>query len=185
MPEISLNIHDVTENSTRAGADHITIEVRSDSSADTLTVVIADNGCGMDKEQLERVIDPFFTTRTTRRIGLGVPFFKLAAELSGGSFHIDSVKGEGTTVTAVFGLTNVDRMPLGDITGTIHTLILMHEDVRFTFRFAYDDREFELDTAELREILGDDISFKEAEVSAYISEYLSENISEVLDGRII
>ena len=185
MPEISLNILDVAENSVRAEADHITIDVSADSAADRLTVLIIDDGFGMDKEQVAHVIDPFFTTRTTRKVGLGVPFFKLAAELSGGSFEIDSVKGEGTTVRAVFGLTNVDRMPLGDISGTIKTLIMMHEDIRFTFRFGYDGNAFELDTAELREILGDDISFQEPEVSAYISEYLEGNIAEVLDGKTI
>ncbi|MCR5161369.1 MAG: ATP-binding protein [Lachnospiraceae bacterium] len=185
MPEISLNILDVAENSVRAGADHITIDISADTAADQLTVQIIDNGCGMDAEQVAHVIDPFYTTRTTRRVGLGVPFFKLAAELSGGNFGIDSVKGEGTTVKAVFGLSNVDRMPLGDIGGTMLTLITMHEEIRFTYRFEYDGSGFDLDTAELREVLGDDISFKEAEVSAYISEYLSENTAEILNGRTI
>ncbi len=184
MPEISLNILDVAENSTRAGASLVTITVEADTAADTLTIVIADDGCGMTPEQVSRVTDPFFTTRTTRKVGLGVPFFKLAAELSGGSFSIDSTVGKGTTVTAVFGLSNVDRMPLGDMTSTMHSLITMHEDTDFLYRYTYDGDSFELSTAEFREILGD-VSFREPEISQYIREYLRENETEVTRGRNI
>lgn len=184
MPEISLNILDVAENSTRAGASCVTITVEADTSADTLTIVIADDGCGMTPEQVSQVTDPFFTTRTTRKVGLGVPFFKLAAELSGGSFGIVSEKGQGTTVTAVFGLSNVDRMPLGDMTSTMHSLITMHEDTDFLYRYTYDGDSFELSTSEMREILGG-VSFKEPEISQYIRDYLRENETEVTRGRSI
>ena len=154
MPEISLNILDVAENSTRAQASRVEISVEVDTEADTLTITIADDGCGMTPEQVEQVTDPFFTTRTTRKVGLGVSFFKLAAELSGGTFQIASVPDEGTTVKAVFGLSSVDRMPLGDMTSTMHTLITMHEDTDFLYRFQIDEDAFTLDTAEMREILG-------------------------------
>ena len=184
MPEISLNILDIAENSTRAQATLITISAEADSKADTLTVVIGDNGCGMTPEQVEQVTDPFFTTRKTRRVGLGVPFFKLAAELSGGSFSISSEVGKGTVVTAVFGLSHMDRMPLGDMPSTILTLVTMHEDTDFVYTYRYDDDSFVLDTAQMREILGG-ISFKEPEVSAYILEYLKENTAEVTGGRPI
>ena len=103
MPEIALNILDIAENSVRAGASLIEITVSVQSQEDTLTVVITDNGCGMTQEEKEMVQDPFYTTRTTRKVGLGVPFFKQAAESTGGSFRIDSEKGKGTAVTAVFG----------------------------------------------------------------------------------
>ncbi len=175
---------DVAENSTRAQATVVAISVKADTAADILTVVIEDNGCGMTKEQVESVTDPFFTTRKTRRVGLGVPFFKLAAELSGGSFKIESEPGKGTTVTAVFGLSNVDRMPLGDMPSTIHTLVTMHEDTDFVYTFSVDDRSFELDTAQMREILGD-VSFAVPEISAYIRDYLIENEKEVLNGITI
>ncbi len=184
MPEISLNVLDVAENSTRAGASLVTITVEADTAADTLTIVIADDGCGMTSEQVSRVTDPFFTTRTTRKVGLGVPFFKMAAELSGGSFSIESQVGKGTTVTAVFGLSNVDRMPLGDMTSTMHSLITMHEDTDFLYRYTYDGDSFELSTAEMREILGD-VSFREPEVSGYIREFLKENEADVTKGRSI
>ena len=103
MPEISLNVLDVAENSTRAEASLVIITVKADTASDELTIVIKDDGCGMTPEMVKNVTDPFFTTRKTRRVGLGVPFFKLAAEMSGGRFSIESEVGVGTTVTAVFG----------------------------------------------------------------------------------
>ena len=184
MPEISLNVLDVAENSTRAGAKHVAILVEADSAKDTLTIVIDDDGCGMTPEQVQHVTDPFFTTRKTRRVGLGVPFFKLAAEMSGGRFSIVSEPGKGTTVTAVFGLAHVDRMPLGDMTSTMHSLITMHEDTDFLYRYTYDGDSFELSTAEMKEILGD-VSFNEPEISQYIREFLRENEAEVTKGRSI
>ncbi|MBR7082096.1 MAG: ATP-binding protein, partial [Oscillospiraceae bacterium] len=133
--------------------------------------------CGMTPEQASRVTDPFFTTRTTRKIGLGVPFFKMAAESSGGSFDIVSEKGAGTTVTAVFGLTNIDRMPLGDISSTIRNLIVYHPESDFYYRYSVDGRSFYLDTREMRDILGD-IPFDAPEVFSYIDDYLRENKRE-------
>lgn len=185
MPEISLNILDVAENSVRAGADLIRITVSVKPEDDTLTVVIADDGCGMTKEQERQVTDPFYTTRTTRRVGLGVPFFKQAAEGTGGSFRIESEKGKGTTVTAVFGLSHIDRMPLGDISSTIHTLIVFNEKIDFVYTYRYDDRSFTLDTREMRAILGTDVSFAGPEVSAFIREYLETNKAETDGGADI
>ena len=178
MPEISLNILDVAENSVRAGADLIRITVSAKPEDDTLTVVIADDGCGMSKEQERQVTDPFYTTRTTRKVGLGVPFFKQAAEGTGGSFRIESEKGKGTTVTAVFGLSHIDRMPLGDISSTIHTLIVFNEKIDFVYTYEYGGRSFTLDTREMREILGTDVSFAGPEVSSFIREYLETNKAE-------
>ena len=131
MPEISLNVLDVAENSTRAKASLVEISVAADTKADTLVIKIKDDGCGMTAEQLAHVEDPFFTTRTTRKVGLGVPFFKMAALAAGGDFSIESKPGAGTCVTAVFGLSHIDRMPLGDMTSTIHTLIIFHKDMDF------------------------------------------------------
>ncbi|MDO4268863.1 MAG: ATP-binding protein [Eubacteriales bacterium] len=183
MPEISLNILDVAENSTRAGAALVEITVDADFKADRLTVIIRDDGCGMDPEQVSRVTDPFFTSRTTRKVGLGVPFFKYAAESTGGSFSIESRVGAGTTVTAVFVLSHIDRMPLGDITGTIHTLVIYHPETDFLYRYRYNGASFELDTRQFREILGD-IPFDTPEISAYIKDYLTENKLET-DGGVL
>ena len=146
MTEISLNILDVAENSTKAGAALVTITVDADFEADQLTVSIEDNGCGMTPEQVERVTDPFFTSRTTRKVGLGVPFFKYAAESTGGSFQIESTIGVGTTVTATFTLSHIDRMPLGDINSTIHTLVVYHPDTDFVYHYRYNGKSFTMDT---------------------------------------
>lgn len=185
MPEISLNILDVAENSVRAEASLVEITVSVQPEEDTLTVVIRDDGCGMTKEQAARVQDPFFTTRTTRKVGLGVPFFKQAAESTGGSFRIDSEKGKGTTVKAVFGLSHIDRMPLGDISATVQTLIVFNEHIDFRYTYEYDAKSFVLDTREMREMLGEGISFSESEVSAFIKDYLETNKEETDGGADI
>lgn len=181
MTEISLNILDVAENSTKAGATLVTITVDADFGADQLTVTIEDNGCGMTPEQVERVTDPFFTSRTTRKVGLGVPFFKYAAESTGGSFRIDSTTGVGTTVTATFTLSHIDRMPLGDINTTIHTLVVYHPETDFVYSYRYNDKSFTMDTREFKSILGD-ISFDTPEISSYILEFLNENKLETDGG---
>lgn len=182
MPELSLNILDVAENSVRAKATLTEIFVRADTEADTLTVVIRDNGCGMTKEQVSQAMDPFYTTRTTRKVGLGIPFFRQACEMTGGSFQIVSEKGKGTEVTAVFGLSHIDRMPLGEISATIHTLVLFHEEMDLVYTYQYNDKSFTLDTRQIREVLGQEISFSEKEVSDYIKAYLEEGKLETDGG---
>ncbi len=184
MTEISLNILDVAENSTKAGASLVEIGVDISNPSDSLTVTIRDNGCGMDEEQVARVTDPFYTTRTTRKVGLGVPFFKQAAEATGGSFSISSEPGVGTVVEAVFVLSSIDRMPLGDICTTIQNLVVYHPDTDFLYTYRFDGASFTLDTREFREILGD-IPFDSPEVSSYIMDYLRENTQEVDGGAVI
>ena len=181
MTEISLNILDIAENSIRAQASLITISVRVDTQADKLDVTIEDNGCGMTPEQVEHVEDPFYTTRSTRKVGLGVPFFKMAALSAGGDFSIWSEPSKGTIVYAQFGLSNIDRMPLGDISGTIHTLIVFNQNIDFVYNYQYDDKSFTLDTREFRQILGD-VPFDTPEVSQYILDYLKENRQDTDGG---
>jgi len=183
MTEISLNVLDVANNSIRANASLIEITVCVNSKLDVLTVTITDNGCGMTQEQISHVEDPFFTTRTTRKVGLGVPFFKFAALSTGGSFQISSEPGIGTKVVAVFGLSHIDRMPLGDMCSTIRTLITMNTQIDFLYIYEFNGNRFQLDTREFREILGD-VPFQVPEVSAYIKEYLEENQKEVDGGCI-
>lgn len=184
LPEISLHILDVAENSVRAGATLVRIEVLADTAENTLSVTIADNGCGMSEEQLAKVEDPFFTTRNTRKVGLGIPFFKQAAEGTGGSFSIRSKEGEGTVTEAVFVLDSIDRMPLGDMTATIHTLVTCHEEMDLYYRYARDGRAFTLDTREMREILGN-VPLSSPEVSRFLKEYLDENRREVDSGSAL
>ena len=184
MTEISLNVLDVAENSTRAGASLVEITLAADTAADTLTLIIKDNGCGMTPEQVAHVEDPFFTTRTTRKVGLGVPFLKQAAESTGGSFRIVSEPGVGTTDTAVFGLSHIDRMPVGDISTTIQNLIIYHPDTDFVYTYRCDDNEFVLDTREFREVLGG-VPLDTPDVAQYIKEYLVENKQETDSGKLV
>ena len=183
MTELSLNVLDVAENSTHAGAKLVEISVITEPSLDRITIIIKDDGCGMSKEKLESVTDPFFTTRKTRKVGLGVPFFKEAAESTGGSFRIESEPGVGTVVTAVFGYSHIDRMPLGDMVSTIQTLIICHSEIDFIYRYQYGDKNFTLDTREFREVLGD-VPLSAPEVSSYIKDYLTENTRETDGGAI-
>jgi anti-sigma regulatory factor (Ser/Thr protein kinase) len=184
MPEIALNVLDIAQNSVRAKASLIQITVDVSQPDDTLTITIEDDGCGMTQEQVAHVEDPFFTTRTTRKIGLGVPFFKMAAISTGGSFSIDSEPGRGTVVTAVFGLSHIDRMPLGDINGTIHTLITFNTQIDFVYIYRFNDQSFTLDTREFKNIL-DGVPLDVPEVSQYIREFLNENKQETDGGTFI
>lgn len=182
MTEISLNVLDVVQNSIRAKASLIQITAVINRLEDRLSITISDDGCGMNEEQIAKVEDPFYTTRTTRSVGLGIPFFKYAAEITGGEFSIHSRAGKGTIVTAIFVLSHIDRMPLGDMTSTMHTLITFNTDVDFVYSYTVDDNTFVLDTREFREILGD-VSFDLPDVSTYIKDYLRENEDEVNNGR--
>ena len=177
MQELSLNILDVAENSVSAGASLIEITVELDRRGDRLTIAIGDNGCGMDEETKKRVADPFYTTRTTRKVGLGVPLFKMAAEMTGGGLTIRSEKGKGTQVTATFGLSHIDRMLLGDMAGTMSALIGSNPDRDFRFLYRVDGRSFEADTRTFREILGG-ISLGEAEVVTFIRGYIADGIAQ-------
>ena len=133
MRELSLNVMDIVQNSIRAGASLTTIRIDESVPGDTLAITVTDNGCGMSEEQVKSVVDPFFTTRTTRKVGLGVPLFKMEAEMTGGSFTIDSKLGAGTTLTAVFRPSHVDMIPLGDIGSVIHLLITCNPEIDFEY----------------------------------------------------
>lgn len=178
LPEISLNILDVAQNALRADATKVDIRVEADTKTDLLQIWIKDNGCGMTSEQINEVTDPFFTTRTTRRVGLGIPFFREAALATGGDFCIESKLGKGTTVHAMFVLSNIDRMPLGNMTDTMHTLITMNQNVDYKYTYCVNQCSFVLDTTEFKEIL-EGVSFNIPEVSNYIREFLKINMEEV------
>lgn len=184
MTELSLNVLDVVQNSIRANANFIEIRIEINSAQDRLTITISDNGCGMTAEQIKKVEDPFYTTRTTRSVGLGVPFFKYAAEITGGTFKITSEPGKGTVVTAEFVLSHIDRMPLGDMTSTIHALVTLNTEIDFLYVYQVDEKSFTLDTRDFREVLGD-MPFNVPEVSSYIKDYLRENHLEIDGGKII
>lgn len=178
MTELSLNVLDIAQNSVKAKATLIEISVDADTQKDSLTIIIKDNGCGMDEETVRQVTDPFYTTRTTRRVGLGVPLYKMAAEMTGGSFDIKSQAGKGTTVTARFVLSSIDRMPLGDMCGTMETLIVYNTHIDFVYSYTVDGRSFTLSTVEMKNILGN-IPLDNPEIVRYIRDFLRENTEAV------
>lgn len=174
MRELSLNVLDIAQNSVAAGSSLVTVEAIENTAKHELTLCVADNGKGMTKEQLDAVRDPFFTTRTTRKVGLGIPLFKMAAEMTGGALTIESELGKGTTVTAVFKTNHVDFTPLGDMTSTIVALITMNTHIDFVYHFKKDKYEFSLDTRKLKEILGE-VSLSEPSIAQWLTEYINEN----------
>ncbi len=176
MRELSLNVLDIAQNSITAGASLITLSVTESAKNDQLVLGIDDNGCGMTDEQLQRVRDPFFTTRTTRRVGMGIPLFRMAAEMAGGALTIESQVGKGTSVRASFQLTHIDRPPLGDMIDTVITLIRLNEQLDFIYRHQTDDGLFEADTRSFRDALGD-VPLNEPDIIQWIKEFLIEHIS--------
>ena len=179
MKELSLNILDVAKNSVSAGASLIQIRLETDASG-WMTLTIADDGCGMSKETLQNVTDPFYTTRTTRKVGLGLPLLKLATEQTGGSLHIESSQekgSSGTTLIARFDTNSIDCMPLGDIVSTICILIAGSPEIDFEFSDVTPVREVALKTRELRAVLGEEISLAEPEIQGWMREYLQEQYS--------
>lgn len=181
MRELSLNVLDIAQNSIAAAATQIQIEVVERTDAHTLTVGIYDNGCGMTDEQVKSVLDPFYTTRTTRKVGLGVPLFKMAAEQTGGSLTVSSKVGIGTNIKAVFHTDSVDFTPLGDMASTVTTLVSMNTEIQFLYRHKADKREFIFDTAEIREILGD-VPLSEPAVVQWMREFIEENTKALYGG---
>lgn len=180
MDELALNILDITKNSVKAGAKNISVAVEIDPAADVLRIEIADDGCGMTPEFLAKVTDPFTTTRTTRKVGMGIPLFKMTAEITGGSFEIDSEAGKGTRVAATFVLSSIDRPPLGDVGFTAATLISGSPNVRFVFKYAYGNRVYVFDTDELT---GFDVT--DAFVVKYVGDMIGENIENINGGQYI
>ena len=186
MRELSLNVMDISQNSISAKATLITIAVDESVPEDRLSIRVEDNGCGMTPEQVEHVIDPFYTTRTTRNVGLGVPLFKMEAEMTGGSFEIHSEKGKGTWLQANFKPSSVDMIPLGDIGGTVLLLVSSNPQIDFIYSRRYvaadgEEREFALKTQELREILGEDVSLNAPDVVLWIKDFLTEQTQELLN----
>ena len=178
MRELSLNVLDIVQNSISAKATVIEIELLEHIEKDLLEINTFDNGKGMTEEQVKSVIDPFFTTRTTRKVGLGIPLFKMAAEMSGGRLDIKSEVGKGTRVYSSYGYSNVDRMPVGDMNGTVSMLIRMNPDIDFVYTHSINEKSYVLDTRELREQL-DDVPLDTPDVIEWIEEYLKENDAEL------
>lgn len=178
MKELSLNILDVAKNSVSAGASHIEILLDEDEQG-MLVLQINDNGCGMSEETVRGVTDPFYTTRKTRKVGMGLPLLKMAAEQTGGSLEIYSSNKEGesgTRLKALFDTKSIDFMPVGDIISTVCILIAGSPEIDFSFSDIAPNRSVVLKTSELRTVLGG-ISLAEPEIQQWIKEYLEEQYS--------
>ncbi len=177
MKELSLNILDIAKNSVKAGATEISILLREDD--ETLSIEIRDNGCGMKPDFLAAVTDPFTTTRTTRKVGMGIPLFKMESEMTGGVFHIESTHEEddpvhhGTVIGASFMKNHLDFIPLGDVISSVTVLIQGDDQIRWIFRHTFPDKEVALDTEELKAVLGD-VPLSTPEVISWIGDYLRE-----------
>jgi hypothetical protein len=180
MKELSLNILDIAQNSVKAGAAYV--EILLNQTGNLLTITIKDDGCGMPEAFLRSVTDPFTTTRTTRKVGMGIPLFKLAAEQTGGRLSITSKQAEerdpshGTTISATFYTDHLDCEPLGDVASTVTTLIQGSPELHLTYVHTVDGAEQRLSTDEMREMLGEDISLSDPAVLTWVRDFINEPI---------
>ncbi len=180
MKELSLHILDIVQNSIRANAAKIELIIEELPLENKLNICIRDNGCGMSEALLKRVRDPFTTTRTTRKAGLGIPLLEAAAVQCGGGMEIESVEGEGTTVRVWFEYFHIDRAPLGNMAETVVTIVSGAPEITFVYRHAYQGKSFLFDTAEIRSVLGD-VPCDAPEVLAWIRDYVQEGLAELID----
>jgi hypothetical protein len=178
MLELSLHILDIVENSTRAGAKRVNIDVTEDTGSDLLSLEIRDDGSGMSEDVLKKAMDPFFTTKTVRDVGLGLPMLAQAAEMTGGRFILESKSGEGTRVVAEFKLSHIDRQPMGNIASTIATLVAGNTDVDLIYRHRHNDREYIFDSKALKEEIGD-LPIDNVNVLIFIRENVQEGLEEI------
>ena len=146
MNELSLHILDIVQNSIAADANIITVKIVEDTINDILSIEVTDDGKGMTPKQLEQVTSPFYTTRQTRKVGLGISLFKAAAERCNGKLELFSEQGNGTTMTATFVHSHIDRAPIGNMTETMLTLISSNPLIDFIYIHYLDARQFALDT---------------------------------------
>lgn len=181
MREIALHLMDIAENSVAANGRNIRMDVLEDLHADLLKVSVSDDGRGMDEETAKRVLDPFYTTRTTRKVGLGIPLLKLAAEQCEGGLSLETESGKGTRVEASFRHSHIDRMPLGDVGMTMLTLLVSYPHIHWTFSYQFKDKqgglhEFVLDDEEIKSVLGD-VSMTEPDVLRFLRGMIEEGIA--------
>jgi len=178
MLELALHILDIAENSTRAGARHVHIHLNEDPEHDLLTLEITDDGVGMDKDTLAKALDPFYTTKKVRRVGLGLPMLAQAAEITGGKLILTSEPGQGTQLKVTFGLRHLDRQPLGDAAGVMVTLVAGNPDIDFTYSHERQDKIYLFSTEEIKTEI-EDIPINHVEVLKYIRTHIGEGLKEI------
>ncbi|MBA4417590.1 MAG: ATP-binding protein [Syntrophus sp. (in: bacteria)] len=173
MEEICAHIMDITANALSAGAHYIVISIEEDHERNLLATRFNDNGKGMSEEMIRRVTDPFFSTKTGKKVGLGIPLLKGTAETCGGTFSLTSKLGEGVDIFATFALDHPDLPPLGNLKETIIVLIVGNPDVDFSFTYTKDGNKFSLDTREIKDIIGD-MPVNHPEVVKFLTKFLDE-----------
>lgn len=181
MEDISLHLLDLAQNSIAAGATLVEFYIRELLKEGCMWLKIRDNGKGMDEHQLNQVSNPFYTTRTSRKVGLGIPLFRASAEATGGSLQVMSRKHEGTTLLALFYTRHIDCLPLGRPEETLATLIFLNPEVNFVYNHETPGRQFRFDTREAREILGK-VNIADPIVVDWIREYIRNGIEELNGG---
>lgn len=178
MRELALHLLDIAENSAAADASIIRIEIVEELAKDRLTLCVEDDGKGMSEEMVKRVIDPFVTSRTTRKVGLGIPLLKEAAEACNGSLTITSKLGVGTRVFVDFQRSHIDRMPLGDLSTTFLNLLIAHPAIHYIFRYIVGDKEFFLDDQSIKgELQG--VSLTEPVVLSFLRNFFESGVNGI------
>jgi hypothetical protein len=183
LEDLSQHVLDIAENSIAADATDVSVEIVEDKAENRLSMTVEDNGHGMSPEFLSRVTDPFTTTRTTRRVGMGIPFLKQSAELCGGEFILRSQVGVGTHTEAVFACDSIDRPPLGDVPATIMALFMGHPDINWRYVHKINGEEFSLSTEELVEVLEDRELLRTTEVGLWIRDQIKEALEGMRGGN--
>lgn len=178
MKTLSDHILDILQNSVNAGATLIEIMVEENKKKDICSIRIIDNGCGMDAETLKLATDPFFTSRKTRKVGLGLSLFKQKAEEANGSFLLDSNIGKGTRLKAIFQLSHIDKPPLGDIWETFYLTMLSSKNIEFLYQHKTEKGEFRIQSTEIREMLGE-VSIQQKEIKEAIIELIKNNLKDI------
>jgi len=181
MKDLSLHILDIMQNSIAAKADIVRVIIEADVSCDLLTLSIEDNGVGMDDEFVKKVTDPFVTSRITRKVGLGISLLQASAQRASGNLEISSVIGKGTTLKAYFQITNIDRLPLGNIADTIMSMVMSNSEIEFELSLDNKDLQFEFDTREIKNEIGN-VPITQFEVLTWIREYIDEGIKLIFGG---
>ncbi len=176
MQDLSMYCLDIATNSVKAKASVIKISMINSEKDNLLSLMIEDNGCGMDAKTLQKVVDPFYTTRTTRRVGLGVSFFKNLADMCEGEFNITSTVNVGTHIKVTLKKNHWDTPPIGNLSETVSTLIQMDDTIQWIFEYSSDDGVFVLDTNKIKDIL-DGVSLKEPKILIWIKEYVDEQLT--------
>lgn len=178
MKELSLHILDIVQNSIVADATFIGIKIEEDSNANSLSVEIVDNGKGMSPEVLQAVLDPYTTSRTTRKVGMGLPLLNDACKIAGGTLVVESQLGNGTQVFANFILNHIDRQPIGDMAGVVVLLVTANPNIDFYYTHSKDGNVYKFDTKEVKETL-DGIPLNTPEVRKILHEIILSNLEEL------